>query len=542
MSNTVIFVAGRGTGKTTAAEWLRAKYGCDTIVDGWEPWERVVDGALHLTERMRVSALSPSVRVVSGEEAAAALAELRREQDAEIEVEAVDVKEPTAMQRRHMMIAFETLGLTTDAVLLSFAAVVVDPLTDSTESFSVTIDPRSQPGGKIDAGTVLWWLDQASKNPEAAKPLLEAVKMLDDDLPEDYTDEQEEAWYSNKAYSLDHVAQMFVGFCASLPEWRTGKDGGFVDMECWANGPLDHGWLGHMMTSTGLKNPVPYWQQRDYRTLRAMHPSVEADEHPELVEHTAHGDAMYQALHLAKLLRHQYGYPAPQYPGHDPFMPGDEVWEKYPWAMFAATDGNGDLHLHEIEPSHHVYEDDTYCGWAAYMSGDNVLVGYVGCDLTDEVSASSLRRRPERLCAPSWGRYAEDEAYDPASTASGDAYMPADEVWAEHEWAQFAATDSDGLLRLYKHDPVFDEGAEGDGTWWDEGCIGHVVGLTNTVHAATSLRRRPEHLIEHTTQPEDEGPDGEDGPWAVGYETRATGQGVITSGPTQSEDEDHRPA
>lgn len=326
----------------------------------------------------------------------------------------------SAMRRRHMMIDFETLGLTSDAVLLSLGVVVIDPLTDSTESFSVNIDPRSQPGSKIDASTVLWWLGQAVKNPDAAKPLLDAVKMLDDDLPEDYTDEYEEQWYRNKAYSLDHAAQAFVAFCASLPEWGAGRDGaGALDMECWANGATDHAWLNNMLTSTGLKNPVPYWNQRDYRTMKTMYPDTMAAAHPELVHHTASGDAMHQALHLAKLLRHQHGYPTPQFPGHDPFMPADEVWEEHPWAMFAATDGDGDVSLFDKEPAHSTYSTysaDRHSDWAVLgvsaCEWDCVLGARVDDDLSDEASAASLRRRPEHLIEQP--TVLEDEDHRPA--------------------------------------------------------------------------------------------------------------------------------
>ncbi len=46
---TVIFHAPQGWGKTTQAETLKAKYGCNQIVDEWHSGLPVTRGALHLT-------------------------------------------------------------------------------------------------------------------------------------------------------------------------------------------------------------------------------------------------------------------------------------------------------------------------------------------------------------------------------------------------------------------------------------------------------------------------------------------------------------
>jgi len=45
----IIVFGVAGCGKTRNAELLRKMLGCTKIVDSWEPGQRLVDGALHLT-------------------------------------------------------------------------------------------------------------------------------------------------------------------------------------------------------------------------------------------------------------------------------------------------------------------------------------------------------------------------------------------------------------------------------------------------------------------------------------------------------------
>lgn len=45
----IIVFGVAGCGKTRNAELLRKMLGCSKIVDSWEPGQRLVDGALHLT-------------------------------------------------------------------------------------------------------------------------------------------------------------------------------------------------------------------------------------------------------------------------------------------------------------------------------------------------------------------------------------------------------------------------------------------------------------------------------------------------------------
>lgn len=187
---------------------------------------------------------------------------------------------------------FETLSLEPNAVLLALGAVAIDTATgESVADFYAAIDPATQPGRHISASTVYWWLaqnDAARAKLTSAKPL---EVMLDAAGP-DATDEQLSEVYAAAAHPLAHVAQAFLAFYNSLP----GQP------EVWSNGAVDHAWLQSVFDHAGLKNPVPYWKQRDYRTLKNLLPHVEAVKRADFVAHDAMHDARYQAEHLVKLL------------------------------------------------------------------------------------------------------------------------------------------------------------------------------------------------------------------------------------------------
>lgn len=190
-------------------------------------------------------------------------------------------------------IDFETLSLKENAVLLALGAVAVDTETGAIISeFYSAIDPRQQPNRDIDPSTVLWWLGQ---DKAAQDKITEACAKADQlaEIDDSYSDAEIDALYAEAAHRIDHVAQAFVAWHGTL-----GTD----KIECWSNGAVDHAWLSNMLTYSGLKNPVPYYLQRDYRTLKALFPAVKADDLDGFIAHHALWDAKYQAAHLVKLL------------------------------------------------------------------------------------------------------------------------------------------------------------------------------------------------------------------------------------------------
>lgn len=193
-----------------------------------------------------------------------------------------------------IMLDFETLSLKDNATLLALGAVAVDTTTGAIVSeFYSAIDPRQQPNRDIDPSTVLWWLGQ---DKAAQDKITEACAKADQiaELDDSYSEDEITALYETAAHRIDHVAQAFVAWHGTL-----GTD----PIECWSNGAVDHAWLNNMLTYSGLKNPVPYYLQRDYRTLKALFPAVKANDLDGFIAHHALWDAKWQAAHLVKLLK-----------------------------------------------------------------------------------------------------------------------------------------------------------------------------------------------------------------------------------------------
>ena len=195
---------------------------------------------------------------------------------------------------------FETLSLKDNANLLALGAVAIDTATGTiTSEFYAAIDPRQQPGRDIDPSTVLWWLrqDKAAQN-KLTEACADADTLAKAD--ESTTDEQMDELYAKAAHRIDHVAGAFTAWFEAVARIAAVEPS---KLDVWTNGAVDHAWLESMMAYSGLKNPVPYWKQRDYRTLRALFPPVTADELDGFVAHHALWDAKKQAKHLVKLLQ-----------------------------------------------------------------------------------------------------------------------------------------------------------------------------------------------------------------------------------------------
>jgi exodeoxyribonuclease VIII len=188
-----------------------------------------------------------------------------------------------------IMIDFETLSLKENAVLLSLGACMFDPDTGEIGyTFYCKIDPRTQPGRDISASTVIWWLGQD----QAARDKVLSSVAAADALADGGDDEK---LYEAAALPINHVAMAFNGWVESLD----------VDVECWSNGAVDHARLASMFEYSGFKNPIAFWDQRDYRTLKAMYPGIKADDYG--VAHDALDDAIKQAKHLCKIMAHTRG-------------------------------------------------------------------------------------------------------------------------------------------------------------------------------------------------------------------------------------------
>lgn len=168
----------------------------------------------------------------------------------------------------HVMIDLETLGTKHDAVILSIGAAKFDPntLTRVDDTFYVTIDPATCTafGLKIEASTVLWWMDKDRR--VALDELLESPRV---DLPS----------------ALDGFTQWFG--TQSLPVWGNGAT-------------FDNVILRNAFEKIGQPCPWEFWHDRCYRTVKALAGGVEIKRVG--THHNALEDAITQAHHLQDIV------------------------------------------------------------------------------------------------------------------------------------------------------------------------------------------------------------------------------------------------
>ena len=119
-------------------------------------------------------------------------------------------------------------------------------------------------GGEIDASTVMWWLRQSD---EARNGIC------------------------GEGQPLQQVLVAFGTWLAGLAE----------DVKVWGNGAaFDNVILAQAYRRADLTAPWPHWNDRCYRTMKAMRPDVKIERVG--VHYNALSDAESQALHLMAIL------------------------------------------------------------------------------------------------------------------------------------------------------------------------------------------------------------------------------------------------
>lgn len=171
----------------------------------------------------------------------------------------------------HVMIDIETLGTGNEAALLSIGACkfnASDPTIPITDSFYVAIDPVSCQalGMKIDAATVMWWLDDARA--EARSQMMKENRI-------------------DVVSALDGFKQWY-GY-ESLPTWGNGAT-------------FDNVVMRSAYAKLGEEAPWKFWHDRCYRTMKSLGIDIRMDRVG--VHHNALDDAISQAQHLQKLAAH----------------------------------------------------------------------------------------------------------------------------------------------------------------------------------------------------------------------------------------------
>lgn len=171
----------------------------------------------------------------------------------------------------HIMLDLETLGHKPGAALIALGAVKFDA-GGITAEFYRRIDAEScvQCGLVVDVSTVLWWFKQDdAARAEFARP--------GDPLP---------------------------AVLCDFREWAGWPDADKVKL--WGNGAgFDNALLAAAYEACRLSPPWKYYNDRCYRTLKALHPGVPLE--PAGVKHHALDDAKTQALHLLRLLDQNAG-------------------------------------------------------------------------------------------------------------------------------------------------------------------------------------------------------------------------------------------
>lgn len=167
------------------------------------------------------------------------------------------------------MVDIETLGRRPGAVVLAIGAVRFEPgapLEGPHFLVKIDIQDAERLGLKVDCGTLMWWLERLEMLREMA--------------------------------SIEGLAVRNA--LASFEAWLPAGD----DWEIWANSPsFDCRLLEAAFDAAGCELPWRYWQERDYRTLKAIAGGLEpAPERLATKMHSALDDAVHQAWHARAML------------------------------------------------------------------------------------------------------------------------------------------------------------------------------------------------------------------------------------------------
>lgn len=168
-----------------------------------------------------------------------------------------------------VMIDLETMGTGPRAAIVAIGAVEFDPEAGTCgERFQLAVDLGNAVamGGEMDASTVLWWMQQG------------------DDA---------RAAFSRGGVPLSQALVAFTAWLAS----RGVPD----SLRMWGNGAgFDNVILASAYKAAGLQQPWRHWNDRCYRTVKAMHPHIKLQRIG--THHDAADDAESQARHLLDML------------------------------------------------------------------------------------------------------------------------------------------------------------------------------------------------------------------------------------------------
>lgn len=172
----------------------------------------------------------------------------------------------------HLMIDLETMGNKPNAAIVSIGAVFFEPDTGeigNTFYSNVQLESETELGASLDAGTIMWWLQQSSEARAAiASASIPVAKVLSD-------------------------LTLFVSEC------RTS-----TSVQVWGNGAtFDNVILRSAYQRTQLPAFWPFWNDRDVRTMVELGRQLGIDPKRDIPfpgdRHNALDDAIHQAQYVS---------------------------------------------------------------------------------------------------------------------------------------------------------------------------------------------------------------------------------------------------
>lgn len=169
------------------------------------------------------------------------------------------------------MIDIETMGQTPSAPIIAIGACEICALPETFYRV-INLESACEAGGVIDPATVLWWLRQPAEARDEFKP-----------------------------GDGDEIPDVLLSFT----RWLGAICPDMNQLVVWANGAsFDFPILTESFRRCGMPRPWHFWNERDYRTIKALYPHLKADQR--LGKHNALNDALTQAEHLNWLLYRQH--------------------------------------------------------------------------------------------------------------------------------------------------------------------------------------------------------------------------------------------
>ena len=165
----------------------------------------------------------------------------------------------------NIMIDLETMGTGPSAAIIAIGAVEFDENSIGRKFYEVvTLESSVANGGVIDPSTVMWWLGQS-----------------------------EEARETIRVHGM-HINVVLAKFS----QWIDYSD----ELQIWGNGAgFDNVILETAYQRSGHECPWKFFNNRCYRTVKALYPEVDAVRSG--VHHNALDDAITQAQHMIAMRR-----------------------------------------------------------------------------------------------------------------------------------------------------------------------------------------------------------------------------------------------